>query len=378
MRRSSSATIPTLRGKPVAVGHGARRGVVAAAIYEARVFGVRSAMPSVTALRKCPELIFVPPRFDVYRAVSQQIRAIFAEFTDADRAAVARRGLPRCHRQHRRLETAWQTAKAIRARILRGNRPDGLGRRVVQQVPGQARLGPAQAERPVRHHARRGRGVRRSPAGGQVPWRRAGDRREDARPRHPYRRRPQGAGPFKTCRHGFGKSGPWYYGIARGQDDRLVEPDRERKSSGSETTFDEDLPSPRASKRGCSRWRTMSGLWCEKSGRRGRTVTVKIKWADFQQSTRSQSNPRVLETREQLHIASLALIRSVFPPRKGIRLVGVTLSNLETATGPPGHADGLLSIAADPVAIITSRRSGKTSSEAADAEEWEEPRRLDR
>src|ERR1700749_3169548 len=73
---------PSLRGWPVAVGHGARRGVVAAASYEARQFGVRSALPSVTALRKCPELVFVPPRFEVYRAVSQQIHAIFADFTD--------------------------------------------------------------------------------------------------------------------------------------------------------------------------------------------------------------------------------------------------------------------------------------------------------
>ncbi len=73
---------PALQGKPVAVGHGARRGVVAAASYEARAFGVRSALPSVTAMRQCPELIFVPPRFEVYRAVSQQIHAIFAGFAD--------------------------------------------------------------------------------------------------------------------------------------------------------------------------------------------------------------------------------------------------------------------------------------------------------
>src|ERR1700721_4191232 len=72
---------PALRGRPVAVGHGANRGVVAAASYEARAFGVRSAMPSTTAMRQCPELVFVPPRFDVYRAVSRQIHAIFAEYT---------------------------------------------------------------------------------------------------------------------------------------------------------------------------------------------------------------------------------------------------------------------------------------------------------
>src|ERR1051325_10654262 len=73
---------PDLRGKPVAVGHGARRGVVAAASYEARVFGVRSALPSLTALRKCPELFFVPPLFDVSRALSQKTHAVSAEFTD--------------------------------------------------------------------------------------------------------------------------------------------------------------------------------------------------------------------------------------------------------------------------------------------------------
>src|SRR5271168_42533 len=73
---------PALKGRPVAVGYPAKRGVVAAASYEARAFGIHSALPSTTALRKCPELVFVPPRFDVYRAVSRQIREIFAEYTD--------------------------------------------------------------------------------------------------------------------------------------------------------------------------------------------------------------------------------------------------------------------------------------------------------
>ena len=90
---------PALRGRPVAVGGSRERGVVAAASYEAHVFGVRSAMPSVTARRKCPDLVFVKPRFEVYKAVSAQIRAIFAEHTANHRAALARRGLPRCHRE---------------------------------------------------------------------------------------------------------------------------------------------------------------------------------------------------------------------------------------------------------------------------------------
>lgn len=101
MRRSNSGTI-SICGSG-AVGHGARRGVVAAARYEARQFGVRSALPSVTALRKCPELVFVPPRFDVYRAVSRQVHAVFAEFTDLIDLRPSLRGGTE----------AWKTASSI-------------------------------------------------------------------------------------------------------------------------------------------------------------------------------------------------------------------------------------------------------------------------
>jgi len=125
----------------------------------------------------------------------------------------------------------------------------------------------------------------------------------------------------------FGKSGPWYYAIARGQDGRPVNTSRERKSSGSETTFGEDLIEPARIEAGVLEMADDVWGWCEKTGRRARTVTVKVKWADFQQSTRCHTYPRMLDTRAQLHEASLALIRSVYPPPKGIRLVGVTLSN---------------------------------------------------
>lgn len=125
----------------------------------------------------------------------------------------------------------------------------------------------------------------------------------------------------------FGKSGPWYYSIVRGENHRPVNPGRVRKSSSSETTFDEDLIDPMRIEAGVLEMADDVWVWCEKTGRRGRNVTVKIKWADFQQSTRSQSYGRPLETQAELHEASLALVRSVFPPAKGIRLVGVTLSN---------------------------------------------------
>ncbi len=125
----------------------------------------------------------------------------------------------------------------------------------------------------------------------------------------------------------FGKSGPWYYAIARGEDGRPVNTSRERKSSGSETTFSTDLVDPALIEAGVLEMADDVWAWCEKTGRRARTATVKIKWADFQQSTRSQSFSSPIDSRARLHDASLGLIRSVFPPPKGIRLVGVTLSN---------------------------------------------------
>jgi nucleotidyltransferase/DNA polymerase involved in DNA repair len=141
---------PDLRGKPVAVGGSRERGVVAAASYEARKFGVRSAMPSVTAKRQCPDLIFVKPRFDVYKAVSQQIREIFAEHT----SIIEPLSLDEAYLD----VTAEHTAGARRragdpSQDQGGDRSQRLGRHLLQQVSGEARLRPSQAERPGGRHA---------------------------------------------------------------------------------------------------------------------------------------------------------------------------------------------------------------------------------
>ena len=125
----------------------------------------------------------------------------------------------------------------------------------------------------------------------------------------------------------FGKAGSWYFGVARGRDDRAVQPNRERKSSGSETTFSEDLTDPSRIEAGVLAMADDVWAWCEKTGARGRTVTVKIKWADFEQSTRSRSLEAPVEGKERLYEVAIDLVRSVFPPRKGVRLVGVTLAN---------------------------------------------------
>ena len=317
---------PDLRGRPVAVGHGARRGVVAAASYEARQFGVCSALPSVTAMRKCPELVFVPPRFDVYRAVSHQVHAVFAEFTDLIEPLALDEAYLDVTANTAGLPTAWLTAKVIRARILEetgltasagvsynkflaklasGQRkPNGQfaimpeeGAAFVEALPVAKfhGVGPATA---TRMHA----------AGIQT----GGDLKTWS---------------LQDLQHRFGKAGVWYHAIARGQDDRAVNPNRERKSSGSETTFEEDLTDPARIEAGVLAMADDVWAWREKTGGRGRTVTVKVKWADFQQSTRSQSLATPVSSRSTLHEASLGLIRSVFPAPKGIRLVGVTLSN---------------------------------------------------
>ena len=108
---------PTLKGKPVAVGYPAKRGVVAAASYEARRFGVRSAMPSTIAMRKCSELVFVPPRFDVYREVSNQTHAIFKDYTPLVELLSLDEAYLDVTDNLKGIPTAWETAKEIRARI---------------------------------------------------------------------------------------------------------------------------------------------------------------------------------------------------------------------------------------------------------------------
>lgn len=320
---------PALRGRPVAVGHAAARGVVAAASYEARRFGVRSAMPSTTALRKCPDLVFVPPRFEVYRAVSAQIHAIFADYTDLIEPLSLDEAYLDVTSDRRGLGTASATAEAIRGRILEEtgltasagisynkflaklasdqNKPNGQfvvapgrGEAFVEDLPVRRFHGVG----PVTAAKMEGLGIRTG----------ADLRRQS----------------LAFLQHHSGKSGPWYYAIARGQDDRAVNPDRTRKSSGSETTFASDLTDPDAIEAGVMAMADDVWAWCEKTGSRGRTVTVKVKWADFQQSTRSRSLSEPVASRQALHEVSRLLVRSLYPPNRGVRLVGVSLSNLQT------------------------------------------------
>jgi DNA polymerase-4 len=323
---------PGLQGRPIAVGHAAKRGVVVAASYEARRFGVRSAMPSTTALRLCPELIFVPTRFDVYRAVSQQIRGIFCEYTPLVEPLSLDEAYLDVTENLRGIPSASETAKEIRSRILEATRltasagisynkflaklasdyrkPNGqfvitpsMGQAFIEALPVEKfhGIGPVTARKMETLSIHSGADLRLAS--------------------------------LSFLQEHFGKSGAWYYAIARGEDERPVVPNRVRKSSGSETTFSEDLTTAADIEAGIKAMADDVWDWCTKNASFGQTVTVKIKYADFRQATRSRTLQTPIASREQLYDVSLALVRSVFPVTIGVRLVGVSLSKF----GTPKH-----------------------------------------
>jgi len=329
-----------LKGKPVAVGYPYKRGVVAAASYEARKFGVRSAMPSTTAQRKCPELIFVPPRFEVYRAVSRQIRSIFLEYTPLVEPLSLDEAYLDVTANLRRLPTASATASEIRQRIfdwtgltasagvsynkflakLASDYKKPNGQYVIAPAKGAAfvealavgkfhGVGPVTAEKMNKLGIFTGADLK--------------------------------ARALEFLVKHFGKSGPWYYAIARGEDDRPVEPDRPRKSSGSETTLLQDLTDPAAVENVVLEQAAEVWAWCEKARLYGASVTVKIKYADFRQLTRSRTLTHVVTSLAELNEIALALTRSVYPLENGVRLAGVTISHFpeDEEPGESGQLD---------------------------------------
>jgi DNA polymerase IV len=328
---------PELRGRPVAVGHGAKRGVVAAASYEARAFGVRSAMPSTTALRQCAELVFVPPRFDVYRAVSRQIHAIFADYTAVIEPLALDEAYLDVTESRRGLPTASATAKEIRARIfhdtgLTASAGVSYNKFLAKLASGQRKpngqfvitpdMGPAfVASLPVaKFH---GVGPVTAAKMQLLGIRTGADLRMM---------------PLAVLQQHFGKSAAWYLGIANGEDNRPVVADRPRKSSGSETTFERDLTAPAEIAAGVEAMADEVWAWCEKAQAFGRTVTVKVKFADFRLVTRSRSYPTAVARHDLLRQASLELVRTLLPTAMGVRLLGVTLSNFDQAPADAAEA----------------------------------------
>jgi DNA polymerase-4 len=331
---------PTLRGRPVAVGGALGRGVVAAASYEARQFGVRSAMPSVTALRRCPELVFVKPRFDVYRAVSQQVRAIMASYTPLIEPLSLDEAYLDVTEQLPPHVTATQWAREMRARIRTETgltasagisynkflaklasdyrKPDGQfvirpheGAAFVEKLGvGQFHgIGPATAARLQALGIFTGHDLRQQTEA--------------------------------FLRQHFGKAGGYYYAIARAEDHRPVVPDRVRKSIGSETTFFQSLTAP--AEFYDSLTPLLASVWAsaERLGVVARSVTLKLKYDDFRQITRSRSAPLPLRTLAQFTQVSHELLAPLLPPAQGVRLLGVALSGLEAEAAGVGQQLGL-------------------------------------
>jgi len=319
---------PTLTGRPVAVGGSGPRAVVAAASYEARAYGVRSALPMARAKRLCPELVIVPLRFAVYREVSAQVRDIFFRYTDLVEPLALDEAYLDVTEQKIGPPSATLTARAIRAAIKEEtgltasagvatgkflakvasgtNKPDGL----TVITPAQAAafleglaiekffgVGPRTAEK------MRALGIT---SGAHL---KAADR--------------------ETLVREFGKSGRFFHDMAHGRDDRPVVPDRERKSISSETTFDKDLTD-----RGSLD--DVLGTLCEDVTRHlirhslvARTVTVKLRFADFRTVTRSRTlGWGDVRDRETLLTVARSLTFDSDRPQLPIRLLGVTVSHL--------------------------------------------------
>jgi DNA polymerase-4 len=316
---------PELRGKPVAVGGSRERGVVAAASYEARTFGVRSAMPSVTAKRRCPDLIFVTPRFDVYKAVSLQIREIFAEHTPiieplsldvtenlkgiASATEIAGDIRAKIRQKTNLTASAGISYNKFLAKLASDHRkPDGLfvitpkmGPAFVEKLPVEKfhGVGPATTAKMNRLGIATGLDLR--------------------------------AQTLPFLRQHFGKSGPYYYWIARGVDERPVRAGRVRKSVGAENTFAQDLHAFEPMQEALEP--IIAKVWrhCQATGIRGQTVTLKVKFADFRRITRSKSAGDAIDSLTDLERLSLGLLEPLLPTRKGVRLLGISLSSLTQA-----------------------------------------------
>ncbi|KAB0567729.1 DNA polymerase IV [Brucella pituitosa] len=323
---------PDLRGKPIAVGGSGVRGVLTTASYEARAFGVHSAMPSVTAARKCPELIFVKPRFEAYQEVSAQIRQIFAEYTPLVEPLSLDEAYLDVTDNLKEMPIATEIALEIRAKIkaVTGlNASAGISYNKflakmasdLNKPNGQAVITPKNGPIFIEGLAvKKFHGV--GPATAEKMHRLGIETGADLKTKS-----------LQFLTQHFGKSGGYFYGIARGIDERQVRPDRVRKSVGAEDTFVEDIEDLDAAKIELRPLADKVWRYCEAKGISGKTVTVKIKFSDFSQSTRSKTS--IVPIRSSLDVLRVAadLLSAVYPFKRSVRLLGVTLSSL-TDEGP--------------------------------------------
>jgi DNA polymerase-4 len=323
---------PELRGKPVVVGgHPQKRGVVSTCSYEARRFGIHSAMPSRTAFNLCPHAIFLPPRFEIYQAVSAEIMGIFCTYTDLVEPLSLDEAYLDVTSNKRGLASATQLAREIKQQILAQtgltasagvsfnkflaklasdyHKPDGLTVVTPQQasqflatmpIEKFFGVGKVTAARLKEQGIVTGAGVKRLSE--------------------------------EQLQAMFHKQGSMLYRYARGEDDRLVQPTRIRKSIGKETTFAHDVQDRDLILHTLEQLAAQVEQRLSSIGAQGKTITLKLKWSDFKQLTRSIS----LEAPTRDALVVMHSLRSMLAQldyeqhsaEKYVRLVGVSLSNL--------------------------------------------------
>jgi DNA polymerase-4 len=322
---------PSLRGKPLVVGGSLRRGVVLAASYEVRPFGVRSAMPMARALRLCPDLVVVPPRFERYSEVSEEVFAVFHEFTPEVEGLSLDEAFLDVTRSFALYGPAEAQARAIKQRIR-------------ERVGLTASVGIAEVKFAAKIASDLGKpdGLVMVPEGGvkeflaPLPASRlwgVGPKTEQVLLRLGLRRIGDVARADRALlEHDLGSIGPWLHDLANGLDDRAVEPDREAKSVGAEETFEEDLQGEEIfpflheqALRVAARLR--------RAGIRARSVMLKVKFADFKVATRQQTLPEPTDDGETLFVVARGLLAKVDP--RPVRLTGVHAGDLGAAPQLP-------------------------------------------
>jgi DNA polymerase-4 len=318
---------PDLRGKAIAVGGSPTgRGVVATASYEARKFGVRSAMPSRKAIQLCPHIIFVSPRFEVYKAVSRSIREIFHRYTDLIEPLSLDEAYLDVTHDKLDIGSALEIAKQIKAAIQKElnltasagistnkfvakiasdiNKPDGLTfigpskiQSFIHQLPVEKfhGVGKVTADKMKSLAIHTGADLHKLTEGELVKL--------------------------------FGKSGHFYYSISRGIDERLVQPHRESKSLGAEDTFMYDLTTLEEMHKEIERISVIVFDRLAKKQLSGRTVTLKVKYSDFSQITRNHSFPTPVNDYDSICDTAKKLLDKADIYEKSVRLLGISLSN---------------------------------------------------
>jgi DNA polymerase IV len=317
---------PEYKGKPLAVGGSKERGVVAAASYEARKFGVHSAMASKIAYQKCPEIIFVKPRFDAYKAVSKQVMEIFFEYTDLVEPLSLDEAYLDVTNNKKNITTATQIAEEIRAKIKIEtgltasagvsfnkflaktasdmNKPDGI-----------TVITPSMADHIIdnlRIEKFYGVGKVTADKFKKIGVFNGADLKKISKP---------------DLLKNFGKSGGYFFDVARQIDEREVKPNRWSKSVGAENTFEKDLTDIKEMEIELQKIAEILKLRLERKQVKGKTITLKIKYNDFTVQSKSRTLDYNVNLPEEYLPVVMELLTS-YTFNKPVRLLGITLSNL--------------------------------------------------